>query len=112
MKTKEKMARAAYATFPNGGFERQPTTDTANRGEMVFIADPWEDAKDRHAQCFEIVDAVLDAMHGPGLEALCSGQSCIYIKRNEKAQGPHTYTSREELLDAWQTMLSTIKEEK
>ena len=57
----------------------------------------------------EVVDAVLDAMREPTLEMLCKGQGEIYIERNENELGPHTYASREELLDAWQAMIDDAK---
>ena len=96
MDINELMARAAYDAIPNGGYERRDTTDTANEGTLVFVADPWEEAEDRHAECSELAESIRVSLSAAGFaivprepneEMLVSGLVAL-VKEIEKLGMP------------------------
>lgn len=60
---RELVARVVYSLIPTGGEVSVQTTSTDQAGRAIWAkeyhADSWEEAPDRHEQCFEIADAVL-----------------------------------------------------
>ena len=106
MDTKELMARAAYDAIPNGGYERRDTTDTANVGTLVFVADPWEEAEDRHAECSELAESIRAALSA-------AGYAIVPREPTEKmiAAGCH-YGNRSDMASRWKDMVAASEESK
>ena len=104
MDINELMARAAYDAIPNGGYERRDTTDTANVGTLVFVADPWEEAEDRHAECSELAESIRAALSAAGY--------AIVPREPTKEMDEAGYDAIErdhEHLDVWEDMVAAAE---